>query len=137
MFRMSKPAIFALSNLLKPHMQRQDTKFHLAIPVLVRVAVTLFTLTHGGSLFVCSEMFAVGKSTCSAIMRQTVRAINDCLRHEIAGLLERGFSKPNVTFRSFVASPQWWVPLTGHILVLRSSGLEQRATIISNPGVIP
>jgi hypothetical protein len=84
MFRMSKPTVFALSNLLKPHVQRQDTKFHLAIPVLVRVAVTLFKLTHGASLFVCSEMFVVGKSTCSAILRQTVRAINDCLRHEIS-----------------------------------------------------
>jgi hypothetical protein len=49
----------------------------------VRVAVTLFKLTHGASLFVCSEMFDVGKSTCSAILRETVRAINECLQYEI------------------------------------------------------
>jgi hypothetical protein len=83
MFRMTKPAVFALSDLLKPHIQKQDTKYRLAIPVLVRLAVTLFKLTHGTSLFVCSEMFAVGKSTCSSILRDTVRAINVCLRHEI------------------------------------------------------
>jgi hypothetical protein len=83
MFRMTKPAVFALSDLLKPHVQKQDTRYRLAIPVLVRVAVTLFKLTHGASLFVYSEMFVVGKSTCSIILRETVRAINDCLRHEI------------------------------------------------------
>jgi hypothetical protein len=79
-----KPIVFSLSSLLKPHVQRQDTKYHLAIPVLVRVAVTLFKLTHGASLFVCSEMFAIKKNTFSAVLRETVRAINDCLRHEIS-----------------------------------------------------
>jgi hypothetical protein len=83
MFRMTKRAVFALSDVLKPHIEKQDTKYRLAIPVLVRLAVILFKLTHSASLFVCSEMFAVGKSTCSAIIRETVRAINDCLRHEI------------------------------------------------------
>jgi hypothetical protein len=83
MFRMTKPVVFALSDLLKPHIQKHDTKYRLAIPVLVHVAVILFKLTHGASLFVCSEMFAIGKSTCSAILRETVHAINECLRHEI------------------------------------------------------
>jgi hypothetical protein len=81
---MSKPAVFALSNLLKPHVQKQDIKFRLGIPMLVRVAVTLFKLTHGASLFVMSEMFAVGRSTYSSILRQTVWAINNYLRHEIS-----------------------------------------------------
>jgi hypothetical protein len=83
MFRMTKPTVFALSDLLKPNLQKQNTKYRLAIPILVRVAVTLFKLTHGASLFVCSEMFVVGKSICYAILRETVRTINDCLRHEI------------------------------------------------------
>jgi hypothetical protein len=84
MFRMTKPAVLALSDLLGPHVKRQDTKYRLAIPALVRVALTLFKLTQGASLLVCSEMFAVGKSTCYAIMRGTVRAINEVLRHEIS-----------------------------------------------------
>jgi hypothetical protein len=50
MFRMSKRAVFALTDLLRPHIQKQDTKYQFAIPVFVRVAVTLFKLTHG----VCS-----------------------------------------------------------------------------------
>jgi hypothetical protein len=84
LFRMTKPAIFALSDLLDPHVKKQDTKYRLAIPVLVCVALTLFKLTQGTSLLVCSEMFAVGKNTCSAILRGTVRAINEVLRHEIS-----------------------------------------------------
>jgi hypothetical protein len=83
MFRMTKPVVFVLSDLLKPHIQKQGAKYCLAIPVLVCVAVTLFKLTHGASLFVCSEMFHVGKKTCSTILRQTVRGINNCFCHEI------------------------------------------------------
>jgi hypothetical protein len=83
MFHMTKRAVFVLSDVLKPYIEKHDTKYRLAIPVLVHLVVTLFKLTHGASLFVCSEMFAVGKSTCSAIIRETMRAINDCLHHEI------------------------------------------------------
>jgi hypothetical protein len=81
-FRMSKRAVFALTDLLRPHIQKQDTKYQFAIPVLVHVAMTLFKFTHGASLFVCSEMFAVGKSMCSTILRDTVRAINEVICHE-------------------------------------------------------
>jgi hypothetical protein len=105
MFRMTKPAVFALSDLLKPHVQKQDTKYHLAIPVLVRIAVTLFKLTHGASLFVCSEMFVVGKSTCSAILRQTVRAINDCLRHEINWPTEERLQEVQRDFQQLCGLP--------------------------------
>jgi hypothetical protein len=49
----------------------------------VRLAVILFKLAHGASLFVCNEMFVVGMSTCSAILRNTICTINDCLWHEI------------------------------------------------------
>jgi hypothetical protein len=83
MFQMTKPALFALNDLLKPHVRKQNTKHGLAIPIIVHVAVTLFKLTHGASLFVCSEMFAIGKSTYSTIHREIVCAINDCHHHEI------------------------------------------------------
>jgi hypothetical protein len=48
------------------------------------VALTLFKLTEGVSLLVCSEMFVVGKITCSAILRGTVRAIKKVPQHEIS-----------------------------------------------------
>jgi hypothetical protein len=55
----------------------------MVVHVFVRVACTLFKLTHGTSLFIRSEMFAVGRSTMSLILREVVRAINDTLRHEL------------------------------------------------------
>ena len=84
MFRMSKAAVFSLSNILRPHVQKKDTRYRFAVPVVIRVAVTLFKLTHSASLFICSEMFAVGKSTVSAILRDVVHVINDTLKHELS-----------------------------------------------------
>ena len=83
MFCMTKPAVFALADLLRPSVQRKDTRYRLAIFVLIRVACCLFKLTHGASLFICSKMFAIGKSTVSAILREVVHAINDTLKHEL------------------------------------------------------
>ena len=59
MFCMTKLVVIALSDLLRPCVQKQDTKYHLAIPVLMRVALMLFKLTQGASLLVCSEMIAL------------------------------------------------------------------------------
>ena len=57
MFRMTKASVFELSNQLRPLIQKQDTRFRLAIPV-VRVACTLLKLAHATSMRLCSELFA-------------------------------------------------------------------------------
>ena len=84
LFRMTKSATFALAELLKLAVARQNMKYRLAIPVVVRVACILFKLTHGASLLVCSKMFAVGKSIVNLILRDVVFAINEALRQKIA-----------------------------------------------------
>jgi len=84
MFRMTKPAVQNLAELLKPIVKKKDTKNRLAIPVLVCVACILFKLTHGASMFFCSEMFAIGRSTVSVVLRDVAQAINVSLRSEIA-----------------------------------------------------
>ena len=76
-FRMTKQAVFSLTNLLRPHIERQNTRYRLAIPPIVRVACTLFKLCQGASLLLCSEFFAIGMSTTSGIIRDVVKAIND------------------------------------------------------------
>jgi len=43
MFRMTKAI---LDNLLAPIVEEKNTKYRLAIPILIRVACTLFKLTH-------------------------------------------------------------------------------------------
>jgi len=83
MFRMTKASVIALADLLKPHVQRQNTHYRVAIPVLIRVACTLFKLIHGANFTICSEIFAIGRSTVSKVLREVVHAINDTLRQEI------------------------------------------------------
>lgn len=83
MFRMTKAVVLSLSEVLRPHVQRENTKYRLAIPVLIMVACTLFKLAHGANLTVCSEMFAIGRSTVSVVLRNVVHAINNTFRYEI------------------------------------------------------
>jgi hypothetical protein len=43
-FRTSKAAVLNLTELLWPHIAKRDTRYQLAVPVVVRVVVTLFKL---------------------------------------------------------------------------------------------
>ena len=90
-FRMTKRAVFILAEILKPHVQKQDTCYKLVIPVIIHIACTLFKLAPGASLLICSEMFVVGTSTVSKMLRETVHTINDVLGHEIALLVSIKF----------------------------------------------
>lgn len=105
MFRMSKRAVVALADLLRPHVERQNTKYRIAIPVLIRVACSLFKLTHGASLIVCSEMFAVGKSTVSIMLRDVVNAINDGMREEISWPTGEKLRQVQVDFKRLCGLP--------------------------------
>ena len=106
MFRMTKPVVHTLSELLKPSMYKKDTKYRLAIPMLVRVACTLFKLTHGASLFICSEMFAIGRSTVSLVLRDVVQAINITLRSEIAWLTGEKMVETEAAFHDLCGLPR-------------------------------
>lgn len=83
MFRFTKRSIFRLALLLTPAIRKKDIRYHLAVPVVVRLACVLFKLSHGASFLICSEMFAVGRTTVSLMLRQVVQAINVSLRNEI------------------------------------------------------
>jgi len=72
MFRFSKSGVFRLAALLAPAIRKKDTKYCLAVPVAVRLACTLFKLSHGSSFLIVSELFAVGRSTVSIILRQVI-----------------------------------------------------------------
>ena len=83
MFRMTKVSIFSLADLLEPQIQKKNTKYHLAILVLICVAVTLFKLSHGVNLTVCSEVFAIDRSTVCKILQDVVHAMNNVLKSEV------------------------------------------------------
>ena len=84
LFRMTKADVFELSNQLRSLIEKQNTKYRLAIPVVVRVACTLLKLAHATNTRLCSELFAIGMSTVSNVIHDTCRAINIAKRHEIA-----------------------------------------------------
>lgn len=104
-FRLSKSAVFSLTNLLCPHIEKANTHYRLAIPPIVRVACTLFKLCQGASLLLCSEFFAIGTSTASGIIRDVVKAINDELRHEISWPTGQRLQLTMAQFRQFSGLP--------------------------------
>ena len=105
-FRMTKASVFSLTNLLRPHIEKQNTFYRMAIPPIVRVACTLFKLCQGASLLLCSEFFAIGVSTCSGIIRDVVKAINDELRHEISWPTGNRLQLNMAQFRKFSGLPR-------------------------------
>jgi hypothetical protein len=84
LFWMTKASVFELSHQLRPFIQKQNTKYRLSIPVVVRVVCTLLKLAHATNMRLCSELFAIGMSTVSNAIHDTCRANNIALRHEIA-----------------------------------------------------
>jgi hypothetical protein len=73
-----------MADILSPHIQKRDTTFRSAIPATVKVAVALYKLCQGASLLICSEQFALGKSTVCEAVQEVVRVVNVHFRHEIA-----------------------------------------------------
>ena len=69
-------SIFELSDQLWPIIQKQKTRYRLAIPVVVRVACTLLKLARGAIMRLCFELFAIGTSTVSSVIHDTCCAIN-------------------------------------------------------------
>jgi len=80
---MTKRALFSLTNLLAPHIRHKNTNYQFAVPIVVRVACALFKLSHGSSLLIYSEMFAMGRSSY-LFLREVVQTVNVVLKHEIS-----------------------------------------------------
>lgn len=100
-----KRAVFTLADILKPHVQKRDTRYRLVIPVIIQVACTLFKLPQGASFLICSEMFVVGTSTISKMLRETMYAINDVFCHEKAWLAGQKLLKTEHAFKELYSLP--------------------------------
>ena len=66
-----------------PHIIKRNTKFREAMPVKIRVVAAIFKLVQGSNLNVVSEMFAIGPSTISKVLREVVTAVNIAFKDEI------------------------------------------------------
>jgi hypothetical protein len=74
-FRMDKGTVASMCYHLRDAIQKQNTKYRLAVPVEVRVCCCLYKLAQGANFLACSEKFAIGRSTVSLVIREVVRAI--------------------------------------------------------------
>ena len=74
-FRMSHDTFSILCEELRPHIERQTTKFRVTVSVEVRVAVTIWKLGTNVKLRTLAVLFGLGRSTVSEIVLDTCDAI--------------------------------------------------------------
>ncbi|KAL3693647.1 hypothetical protein R1sor_007298 [Riccia sorocarpa] len=81
--RVPKELLVWLVARLTTSIKKQDTHFRFAVPVEVRVAVTLFRIATGSSYFITGDRFGIGESTCQEIVQETIQAIVTVLGSEM------------------------------------------------------
>ena len=99
---MTHDTFVILCNELRPHIQRQDTRFRKAICVEARVAMTIWRLATNAEFRTISALFGVGRSTVAEVVLDTCEVIrrelmpkyvripgNDSLREIVDGFLHR------------------------------------------------
>lgn len=77
LIKMLKPYVLNLATLLRPLIQRHNTRYRYAILVLFKWHV------HCSCRQVCSELFAIRASNVSTMLYNTVHSINVVLHHKI------------------------------------------------------
>lgn len=74
-FRMSQSSLLSLAEMLRPHIQGQNTHMRASVDVAKKVACTLYYLSDEGRLRKTANAFGLARSTVSVIVRQVCRAI--------------------------------------------------------------
>jgi hypothetical protein len=80
---MDKGSVADMCYRLRAAVQKQNTKYRLAIPMEVRVCCCLYKLAQGANFLACSKKFAIGCSTVSLVIREVVSAINRVHNHAL------------------------------------------------------
>ena len=90
MFRMIKASVYKKQNIYLSFLtnygllyKKQNTRYCLAIPIVISVVCTLLKLAHDANMWICSKLFAIGSSTVLSVVHDICRAINIGLCHEI------------------------------------------------------
>jgi hypothetical protein len=73
---MTKATIFHIVTNLKLIIGKQDTKYKKIVPIEICVCCAMYKLAQGVNFLVCNELFAMGKSIVSLILREFLYAIN-------------------------------------------------------------
>ncbi len=64
---MTKGTLFDIANQLRLLIQKHDKKYKFDIPMELCVAYAIYKFSQGVNLLVCSELFAVSRSTTSHV----------------------------------------------------------------------
>jgi hypothetical protein len=73
--RLSRPLFQNLCRELAPALLKVGSKLNAALPLQLKVAAVVYKLAHGVTNPVISDMFGIGTSTVSGILRDFVRAV--------------------------------------------------------------
>ena len=73
--RLSYDMFVYLCEVLRPMLQRGETRMELGIDVETQVVVTLSRLSTGNTLRMCGEIYGLAESTTSIIVRECCEAI--------------------------------------------------------------
>ena len=68
-----------LCSILAPYMLRRDTNMRLAVPVQVKVAVSITRLATGNSMQCIADLYKIGLSTSQLAVSQFTRAVKSVL----------------------------------------------------------
>nr|CAH7742405.1 unnamed protein product [Callosobruchus chinensis] len=118
---MSRNNFETLLEMVRPTIEKSDTRFREAIPAEVRLAITLRFLATGDSFASLMYLFRVSKQSISALVPEVLKAIIESLHHFIK-MPENQQQWKQISQEIFV---QWNYPncigaLDGkHILILR------------------
>ncbi|EFJ27444.1 hypothetical protein SELMODRAFT_412228 [Selaginella moellendorffii] len=81
--QMEKRTFFTICGMLESEIQKQDTGWRSAVPVDVRLGVTLYKLFKNTDYLDLADKFGIGESTAHEIVMDTTAAIVKCLRYKI------------------------------------------------------
>lgn len=97
-FRITLPTFMEIVQLVRPRLEKRDTRLRKAVPIEKRVAVAIWRLSTGNSFRTIAKTFAIGKSTavqitkefCAEMLRLSPRYIKfPSSRRETAEAIEK------------------------------------------------
>ena len=74
-FRLRKETFEYLCNELKVYIEKKDTRLRQAIPVKLRLAITVWFLSNGTKYRILGHLFGVSRSSICCIIKQVCKAI--------------------------------------------------------------
>ena len=82
-FQMTPDTFSDVVTLVRNRLEKQDTRFHEAVPIEKRVATALWHLANRNSCHGVSKTFAVGKSTAVSIAKSFCAEISHLSKYFI------------------------------------------------------